>query len=227
MSAVVPDGRAATYPAVQDSVSVPFIRVPIARRSGHVRVKPGLIEGVERALSDPGRAEGESERLPPAGPRPAGWSSGPDRDPRRRMAKARQGRLWRPDRQCIRFAGDVVVAPNYMLSAPGRPSWPVNLDDVRSVVAWVRTNADALGINVNEVAAIGESARADLAALLGTDPGPPEGGVSTQVEAVIAFSTPTNLSVLGGESPYAGLAASQFLGGSPRRCPPVMRRRPP
>ncbi|MGP0063576.1 MAG: alpha/beta hydrolase fold domain-containing protein [Isosphaeraceae bacterium] len=115
--------------------------------------------------------------------------------------------------------GDVVVAPNYMLSAPGRPSWPVNLDDVRSVVAWVRTNADVLGINVNEVAAIGESAGANLAALLGTDPGPPEGGISTQVEAVIAFSTPTNLSVLGAESPYAGLAASQFLGGSPQEVP--------
>ncbi len=115
--------------------------------------------------------------------------------------------------------GYVVVAPNYMLSARGRPSWPVNLDDVRSVVAWVRTNAGELDINSNQVAAIGESAGANLAALLGTDPGPPEGGVSTQVEAVIAFSTPTNLSILGDESPLAGLAAAQFLGGSPEQLP--------
>ena len=135
----------------------------------------------------------------------------------RRLDKAGYG-----DRIASAFVplGYVVVAPNYMLSAPGRPSWPVNLDDVRSVVAWVRTNADALGINPNEVAAIGESAGANLAALLGTDPGPPgSGGVSTQVEAVIAFSTPTNLSVLDAQSPLAGLAAAQFLGGSPQQVP--------
>ncbi len=77
----------------------------------------------------------------------------------------------------------------------------------------------------NEVAAIGESAGANLAALLGTDPGPPEsGGVSTQVEAVIAFSTPTDLSVLAAESPLAGLAAAQFLGERRSRCPPATPR---
>ena len=115
--------------------------------------------------------------------------------------------------------GYVVVAPNYMLSAPGHASWPNNLDDLRSVVAWVRTNASTLGINPSQVAAIGESAGANLAALLGTDPGPSISGASTQVNAVIAFSTPTNLSVLGAESPLAGLAADQFLGGSPEQLP--------
>ena len=121
--------------------------------------------------------------------------------------------------------GYVVVAPNYMLSAPGRPSWPVNLDDVRSAVAWVRTNTDALGIDPNHVAAIGESAGANLAALLGTDPGPPDsGGVATQVQAVIAFSTPTNLSVLDARSPLAGLAAASSSGGRRSRCPPATPR---
>jgi acetyl esterase/lipase len=115
--------------------------------------------------------------------------------------------------------GYVVVAPNYMLSAPGRPTWPVNLDDLRSVVAWVRSNADELGINPNEVAAIGESAGANLAALLGTDPGPPDSGVSTQVESVVTFSTPTNLTTLYAQSHLAGLAAAQFLGGSPEQVP--------
>ena len=64
--------------------------------------------------------------------------------------------------------GYVVVAPNYALSAPGSPSWPENLADVQAAVRWVRTNAQALGVNSNEIAAMGESAGANLAALLGT-----------------------------------------------------------
>jgi acetyl esterase/lipase len=116
--------------------------------------------------------------------------------------------------------GYVVVAPNYELSAPRRPSWPVNLEDVQAVVGWVRTHANQLGINPNHVAAIGESAGANLAALLGTEPGRDNSsGISTQVNAVIAFSTPTNLSALPVESPLAGLAARQFLGGLPKQIP--------
>jgi acetyl esterase/lipase len=116
--------------------------------------------------------------------------------------------------------GYVVVAPNYELSAPGRPSWPVNLEDVQSVVGWVRNNAGELGIDPNRVAAIGESAGANLAALLGTDPAPiGSSNASTQVDAVIGFSTPTDLSVLPAESHLAGLAVKQFLGGTPEQIP--------
>ena len=35
--------------------------------------------------------------------------------------------------------GYVVVAPDYVLSAPGSPSWPENLEDVQAAVRWVRT----------------------------------------------------------------------------------------
>jgi acetyl esterase/lipase len=116
--------------------------------------------------------------------------------------------------------GYVVVAPNYELSAPGRPSWPVNLEDLQSVVGWVRTHTGELGINPNRVAAIGESAGANLAALLGTEPGPSDpSSVSTEVNAVIAFSTPTNLAALPAESFWAGRAAAQFLGGTPQQIP--------
>ena len=116
--------------------------------------------------------------------------------------------------------GYVVVAPNYALSAPGRPSWPTNLDDVRAAVAWVRSNAAGLGIDPNRVAAMGESAGGNLAELLGTDPGPSTpGAVSTRVNAVIAFSAPSDLPLLYARSPGAGLAAAQFLGGSPRQLP--------
>jgi len=112
--------------------------------------------------------------------------------------------------------GYVVVAPNYLLSDPGKSSWPENLDDVQAAVRWVRTNAESLGVNTNEIVAMGESAGANLAALLGTystqDSGP---GVSAAVDAVVASSTPTDLTSLYHESPLAGLAAKQMLGGSP------------
>jgi acetyl esterase/lipase len=116
--------------------------------------------------------------------------------------------------------GYVVVAPNYELSAPDRPTWPVNLEDVQAAVRWVRSNAGALDINPNKIAAIGESAGANLAALLGTSSNQSTGGgVSAAVDAVVAFSTPTDLTTLYSESPSAGKAAAQFLGGSPAQVP--------
>ena len=45
------------------------------------------------------------------------------------------------------------------------------------------------------------------------------GGVSAAVDAVVASSTPTDLTTLYTESPLAGLAAAQFLGGSPEQVP--------
>jgi acetyl esterase/lipase len=127
-------------------------------------------------------------------------------------------------------AGYVVVAPNYKLSAPGEPSWPENLEDVQAAVQWVRANSGDLGVDPNEIAAIGESAGANLAALLGTE-SPLSGvngagqaqssgrDVSAAVEAVVGFSTPTDLTVLQRVSPLAGRAAAQFLGGSPGQVP--------
>ena len=116
--------------------------------------------------------------------------------------------------------GYVVVAPNYALSAPGKPTWPVNFDDVQAAVRWVRANAGVLGINPNQIAAIGESAGANLAALLGTGMGSNAGNLTTSaVQAVIAFSTPTDLTALAKESPLAAHAAAQFLGGTPEQVP--------
>ncbi len=116
--------------------------------------------------------------------------------------------------------GYVVVAPDYPLSATGRPTWPLNFDAVQAAVSWVRDHASTLDINSNQIAAIGESAGANLAALLGTDP-PQNGsaGSSSDVQAVIGFSTPTDLIALTTESPLAGRAAAQFLGGTPEQVP--------
>jgi acetyl esterase/lipase len=117
--------------------------------------------------------------------------------------------------------GYVVVAPNYELSARDKPTWPENLEDVQAAVTWVRQNASALGIDPNRIAAIGESAGANLAALVGTASLAAPGGEpgSSAVQAVIAFSTPTDLTQLQSESPLAAWAAAQFLGGTPEQIP--------
>jgi acetyl esterase/lipase len=112
--------------------------------------------------------------------------------------------------------GYVVVSPNYVLSAPRSPTWPENFEDVQAAVRWVRSNAGTLGINPNEIVAMGESAGANLAALLGTYSTRSTGsGVSAAVDAVVASSTPTDLTMLYSESRLAGFAAAQFLGGTP------------
>jgi acetyl esterase/lipase len=116
--------------------------------------------------------------------------------------------------------GYVVVAPNYVLSTPTQPSWPVNFEDVEAAVIWVRNDAASLDINPDRVTAIGESAGANLAALLGVYSQDPNGAVSpAAVDSVIALSTPTDLARLYAQSPLAGLAVKQFLGGTPAQLP--------
>jgi acetyl esterase/lipase len=116
--------------------------------------------------------------------------------------------------------GYAVVAPDYQLSEPGLPSWPINFEDVQAAVSWVRDQAASLDFNPSEITAIGESAGANLAALLGTSSAQSTGGGnSAVVNAVVAFSTPTDLTSLYHESPSAGLAAAQFLGGTPEQVP--------
>jgi acetyl esterase/lipase len=118
--------------------------------------------------------------------------------------------------------GYVVVAPDYPLSSPGNPTWPINIEDLQTAVRWVRLNANAFNIDAGRIAAMGESAGANLADLLGT--GSPFAGTassvdSAAVEAVVSFSGPADLAALYAASPQAGKAAAQFLGGPPAAVP--------
>jgi acetyl esterase/lipase len=117
--------------------------------------------------------------------------------------------------------GYVVVAPNYVLSAPGKPTWPLAFEDVQAAVRWVRTNAGTMGFNANEIVAEGESAGANLAGLLGVYSTQSSGNeISAAVEAVVGVSTPTNLTALFNAKHYTGGAsAAQFLGGTPTQVP--------
>jgi acetyl esterase/lipase len=116
--------------------------------------------------------------------------------------------------------GYVVVSPDYVLAARGKPTWPVNFEDVQAAVRWVRSDAGSMGFNPDEIVAEGESAGANLAALLGVNSPQDSGGaVSSAVDAVVAVSTPTDLRRLYHEKQYAGTAAAEFLGGSPEQVP--------
>jgi acetyl esterase/lipase len=112
-------------------------------------------------------------------------------------------------------AGFAVVAPDYTLSKPGHSTWPVNLNELRQAVRWVKAESSKFDFNPSEVAAMGDSAGANLALLLGTDPA----GARTEVNAVVDFYGPTNLATLERESAPAAPAVTQFLGGTPSRVP--------
>jgi acetyl esterase/lipase len=104
--------------------------------------------------------------------------------------------------------GYAVVAPNYTLSYPGVPSWPAPLLELQQSLRWVHANAAGLGLNPSRVAAMGESAGAHLALMLGTVPAGPD----TKVQAVIDFFGPTDLASLRVQSPAARPAIDQLLG---------------
>jgi acetyl esterase/lipase len=112
--------------------------------------------------------------------------------------------------------GFAVVAPDYTLSRPGHSTWPENLNELREAVVWVRNNASKFAFNPNEVAAMGESAGAHLALLLGTDPA----GVKTRINAVVDFYGPTDLASMQEDPNAAGApAVTQLLGGTPSQIP--------
>ena len=118
--------------------------------------------------------------------------------------------------------GYVVVAPDYPLSSPGNPTWPINLEDLQTAVRWIKANASTFNIDTGRIVAMGESAGANLAELLGT--GSPSTANSGSAEtaaiaAVVSFSGPSDLTALYESNPLAGAAVAQLLGGPPAALP--------
>jgi acetyl esterase/lipase len=62
--------------------------------------------------------------------------------------------------------GYAVASPNYRMS--GEAPFPAAVADVKAAVRWLRANADRYGLDPTRIGAIGESAGANLAAMLGT-----------------------------------------------------------
>jgi acetyl esterase/lipase len=108
--------------------------------------------------------------------------------------------------------GYAVVAMDYRL-APDH-TFPAQLDDVRAAVAWVRGRAAHYRIAAGAVSAIGFSAGAQLAALLGVNPEPG----TPEVRCVIAFFGPMDLTVPI-TSLQAELVLRAYLGCRQHECP--------
>jgi acetyl esterase/lipase len=166
------------------------------------------------------------EAAPSTGGRPAivaihggGWRGGSKKS-------------YRPAAVRLAQHGYVVAAVDYQLSRPGAPSWPVNLEDVREAVRWLRRHARDYDIDATRIAAMGASAGGHLAALLGTfpddlpndgrRPGLPESTADTpsaRVQAVVDFYGPTDLKMLHGLWPSVSGPVTLMLGGAPQAIP--------
>ncbi|TAF20303.1 MAG: alpha/beta hydrolase [Verrucomicrobia bacterium] len=98
-------------------------------------------------------------------------------------------------------AGYVVVSCNYILGPKDKPGvWPRNIADCRDAVRWMRTNAEALGLDPDRIAVAGGSAGGYLALMVGlsddkTGPGgDPQAKCSAKVSAVIDLYGVVNFS---------------------------------
>jgi acetyl esterase/lipase len=112
--------------------------------------------------------------------------------------------------------GYVVASINYRL-AP-KHSFPAQVEDCKCAVRWMRAKADELKIDPKRIGALGASAGAHLAMMLGVmDPDDGlegEGGWSEQsskVDAVVSYVGPTNL--IGDFPPISLQILKNFLGG--------------
>ena len=123
-----------------------------------------------------------------------------------------------PQANALASHGFTCAAIEYRLN-PEAP-WPAQIHDVKAGMRWFRANAEALGVDPDKIAVLGNSAGGHLALLLaGTvgeaafegDGGNP--GVDTSVAAVIAVYPPVLFHT--GERRSGANAASALLGDEP------------
>lgn len=102
----------------------------------------------------------------------------------------KDSRQWQEICRWVAHAGYVAIDVNYRL-APEHP-YPAAFDDVQAAVAWARDHADDFGIDPDRVGALGGSAGANLAQLLGTvGEGSTDSG--SRVASVVSLSGPSDL----------------------------------
>jgi len=150
------------------------------------------------------------------GPRPGvifihggGWSGG---NRRVHLGQAKQAAQ----------RGYVAVSIGYRL-AP-KHVFPAQIEDCKCAVRWMRANAEKLDLDAKRIGAVGMSAGAHLAMMLGAmdkqDGLEGKGGHaehSSKVQAVVSFAGPTDLTA---EYPQASRAiVARFIGGSRKEKP--------
>lgn len=87
--------------------------------------------------------------------------------------------------------GYAIASISYRLIHEGK--WPAQIDDCRSAVRFLRSNADKYGIDGDKIAAWGGSAGGHLVAVLGTQDVPKNEKVSSRVQAVLDWYGPSDL----------------------------------
>ncbi len=125
--------------------------------------------------------------------------------------------------------GYAVVSLNYRLSWAAK--WPAQIDDTRTAIRWLRTNAAKYGLNPARIAVSGGSSGGNLASITGTAPATTGETVSSRVAAVIDFYGASDMltmpvNVPGPGKTEADLATSngaKLLGGTVRDRPDLAR----
>lgn len=129
--------------------------------------------------------------------------------------------------EALAEAGYTAVAIDYRL-APAH-KYPAQVEDCRSAVRWMRTNAEKYRIDPERIGGYGYSAGGHLAAMLGVlgDDDPKAEGekpaVSARVQAVVAGGAPVNFEMLPKNADRLGY----WLGGTRGQKPDVYREASP
>jgi acetyl esterase/lipase len=126
--------------------------------------------------------------------------------------------MFRPLLDRLAKRGFVAIAIQYRLAPQHR--WPAQLEDAKCAVRWLRAHANRLRIDPQRIGAVGFSAGAHLALLLGSvdakrgfEGQGGHAGYSSKVQAVIDFFGPTDL------RGFRGRTMEDFLGGSNEELP--------
>ena len=117
--------------------------------------------------------------------------------------------------QFLARAGYVAFSVDYRLFHGTENRWPAQLDDVQHAVRWIRANAAKYGVNPDHIGALGHSAGAQLAALLGMEDTRDNSDAalaqfSSRVQAVVDVSGPTDFTT--GHDAESNSFFANFLG---------------
>jgi len=117
-------------------------------------------------------------------------------------------------------ASYVAVAVSYRLS-PKHP-FPAPVEDAKCAVRWLRANADKYRIDKDHLGAVGYSAGAQLACLLGSPAGQDQSG---RVQAVVSFYGVTDLT--DAKHPLLAFSVKQYLSGPHNQGPDAAKKASP
>lgn len=114
--------------------------------------------------------------------------------------------------------GYAVISVNYRTS--GEAPFPAAVLDVKAAIRFIKANASKYNLNPNKIAAWGDSAGANLAAMLGTSSGVTtvedltmgNAEQSSKVQAVVDFFGPINFTTMDAENTASGIAGAQSHG---------------